>query len=77
MGVYEDNIIPIKISHLAEYVSRRKRISLDEALRIFLPMICTRNSIMRGPSGGTLVQKLSFHTQRVIDALQFVTSYEV
>lgn len=32
MGVYEDNIIPIKISHLAEYVSRKKRISLDEAL---------------------------------------------
>lgn len=32
MGVYEENIIPIKISHLAEYVSRRKRISLDEAL---------------------------------------------
>lgn len=32
MGVYEDNIIPIKISHLAEYVSRMKRISLDDAL---------------------------------------------
>jgi len=32
MGVYEKNIIPIKISHLAEYVSRVKRISLDDAL---------------------------------------------
>ena len=32
MGVYEDNIIPIKVAHLAEYVSRVKRISLDDAL---------------------------------------------
>ena len=32
MGVYEENIIPIKIAHLAEYVSRVKRISLDDAL---------------------------------------------
>lgn len=32
MGVYEDNIIPIKIAHLAEYVSKVKRISLDDAL---------------------------------------------
>ena len=32
MGVYEHGIIPIKISHLAEYVSRVKRISLDDAL---------------------------------------------
>lgn len=32
MGVYEDNIIPIKIAHLAEYVSRMKRVSLDDAL---------------------------------------------
>lgn len=32
MGVYEEQIVPIKISHLAEYVSQRKRISLDEAL---------------------------------------------
>ena len=32
MGVYEDNIIPIKIAHLAEFVSRVKRISLDDAL---------------------------------------------
>lgn len=32
MGVYEENIIPIKISHLAEYVSKVKRISLDDAL---------------------------------------------
>ena len=32
MSVYENNIVPIKISHLAEYVSQRKRISLDEAL---------------------------------------------
>jgi hypothetical protein len=28
----KNNIIPIKIAHLAEYVSRRKRISLDDAL---------------------------------------------
>ena len=32
MGVYENNIIPIKISHLAAYVSKVKRISLDDAL---------------------------------------------
>lgn len=32
MGVYENNIIPIKISHLAAYVSKMKRISLDDAL---------------------------------------------
>lgn len=32
MGIYEDNIIPIKIAHLAEYVSKVKRISLDDAL---------------------------------------------
>ena len=32
MGIYENNIIPIKISHLAEYVSKVKRISLDDAL---------------------------------------------
>ena len=32
MGVYEENIIPIKIAHLAEYVSKVKRISLDDAL---------------------------------------------
>lgn len=32
MGVYEEQIIPIKISSLAEYVSKRKNISLDEAL---------------------------------------------
>ena len=32
MGVYENNIIPIKIAHLAEYVSKVKRISLDDAL---------------------------------------------
>ena len=32
MGVYEENIVPIKIASLAEYVAERKRISLDEAL---------------------------------------------
>ena len=32
MGVYEDQIVPIKISRLAESVSRRKHISLEEAL---------------------------------------------
>lgn len=32
MGVYEDNIVPVKISRLAEYVSQRKRVSLDDAL---------------------------------------------
>ncbi len=32
MGRCENNIIPIKISHLAEYVSKVKRISLDDAL---------------------------------------------
>jgi hypothetical protein len=32
MGVYEDNIIPVKIAHLAEYIAERRRISLDQAL---------------------------------------------
>ena len=32
MGVYEKQIVPIKIARLAEYVSEKKRISLDEAL---------------------------------------------
>lgn len=32
MGVYEEQIVPIKISRLAEYVSRRKRIALEDAL---------------------------------------------
>ena len=32
MGVYEENIVPVKVSRLAEYVSQRKRISLDDAL---------------------------------------------
>ena len=32
MGVYEENIVPVKISNLAEYVSERRRISLDETL---------------------------------------------
>ena len=32
LHVYEENIIPIKIAHLAEYVSKVKRISLDDAL---------------------------------------------
>ena len=32
MGVYEEQIVPIKISKLAEYVSLKKRISLDDAL---------------------------------------------
>lgn len=32
MGVYEDNIVPVKIASLAEYVAERRRISLDEAL---------------------------------------------
>ena len=32
MGVYEEQIVPIKISRLAEYVVQRKRISLEEVL---------------------------------------------
>ena len=32
MGVYEEQIVPIKISRLAEYVSQRKRIALENAL---------------------------------------------
>ena len=32
MGVYEEQIVPIKTSRLAEYVSQRKHISLEEAL---------------------------------------------
>lgn len=32
MGVYEEQIVPIKIPRLAEYVSKRKRIDLKDAL---------------------------------------------
>lgn len=32
MDTYEENIVPIKISNLAEYISSVKRISLDDAL---------------------------------------------
>ena len=32
MGVYEENIVPIKISRLAEYMAEKKHLSLDEAL---------------------------------------------
>ena len=32
MGVYEENIVPVKIASLAEYVAERRRISLGEAL---------------------------------------------
>ena len=32
MGKYEEQIVPIKISNLAEYVSKVKRLSLDDAL---------------------------------------------
>ena len=32
MSVFEENIVPIKISHLAEHVAKVKRISLDDAL---------------------------------------------
>ena len=32
MGKYEEQIVPIKISRLAEFVSREKRIALEDAL---------------------------------------------
>ena len=32
MGVYEDNIVPVKIASLAEYIAKRRNTSLDEAL---------------------------------------------
>lgn len=32
MGVYEEGIVPVKISRLAEYISEKRRISPDEAL---------------------------------------------
>ena len=32
MGVYEENIVPIKVSRLAEYVSHKKHLSLFDAL---------------------------------------------
>lgn len=32
MGVYEEQIVPIKISRLAEYVAQKKHISPDDAL---------------------------------------------
>ena len=32
MGIYEDNIVPVKIASLAEYIAKRRNSSLDEAL---------------------------------------------
>lgn len=32
MGVYEENIVPIKLSRLAEYTALKKGLTLDEAL---------------------------------------------
>ena len=32
MGIYEDNIVPVKIASLAEYIAKRRNTSLDEAL---------------------------------------------
>lgn len=32
MGVYEENIVPVKIANLAEYIAEKRRISLYEAL---------------------------------------------
>lgn len=32
MGVYEDNIVPIKIANLAEYIAKVKKVSLYDAL---------------------------------------------
>lgn len=32
MGVYEENIVPVKIASLAECIAERRKISLDEAL---------------------------------------------
>ena len=32
MGVYEDEMVPVKIANLAEYIAGRRKISLDEAL---------------------------------------------
>ena len=37
MGTYEENIIPIKISQLAEHVAKVKRIALEDALVYILP----------------------------------------
>jgi hypothetical protein len=30
MGVYEENIVPIKISRLAEYMAEKKHLSLED-----------------------------------------------
>ena len=91
MGVYEENIIPIKISHLAEHVSRVKRISLDDALvYIYVnPMyerlydenakwwyLSTEAAILQLKAYKTYDQ-LSFHTDRVIKTLKFVEAIEV
>lgn len=32
MGVYEENIVPVKIANLAEYIAEKRKISLYEAL---------------------------------------------
>lgn len=32
MALYENSVIPVKIAHLAEYIAKTKRISLDDAL---------------------------------------------
>ncbi len=66
MGVYEQQIVPIKISRLAEYVSQRKRIALEDAPAAIAELRAYKT-----------YNQLSFHTPRVILALRFVESYEV
>ena len=51
MGVYEDNIVPVKSADLAEYIAKVKKVSL----RLWFTSIliqCTRNSTMRERDGG-------------------------
>ena len=84
MGVYEEQMVPIKISRLAEYVSQRKRIALEDALVYIYSNPMYDRLYDEGAKWWYLsteayktYNQLSFHTPRVIRALRFVESYEV
>lgn len=83
------HIIPIKIARLAEYVSERRRISLDEALTYIYSNDMYRELYNEGArwwymsAEAAILQlkayktydQLSFHTPREIKTLKFVESY--
>ena len=67
MGVYEEQIVPIKISRLAEYVSQRKHISLEEALTYIYINPMYDNLYDEGAKGLTGLQALALMKRYDVD----------